>query len=97
METSKEAFLAWLAVDPRYANREVGRQLVGELHRRLWQRDCTHVWLSWELVDGKTTQREMIDGLGKVVQVSDMPYYATTRSMARSYLMARRYFAPQTA
>jgi 7-keto-8-aminopelargonate synthetase-like enzyme/acyl-CoA synthetase (AMP-forming)/AMP-acid ligase II/GNAT superfamily N-acetyltransferase/acyl carrier protein len=77
METSTEAFLAWLAVDPHHAKRGVSERLLHELHARLVNRGCTHLWMSWEIVDGDSSVQQLAESHGRVVQVAEMPYYAS--------------------
>jgi GNAT superfamily N-acetyltransferase len=76
MDNVREAFLAWLAVDPRWANQGVAARLVRELHGRLAARNCHHVWVSWEISDGQSTPTDVAKLLGRIDRTVDMPFYA---------------------
>jgi ribosomal protein S18 acetylase RimI-like enzyme len=99
METSSEAFLAWLAVDPAYAEQGVAERLLNELRGRLETRGCSHVWMSWEIVDGNRSLEQLAQSLGHVVRVAEMPYFMTplgTRHAPRS-IVPEPHFSARAA
>ena len=84
MEKSKEAFLAWMAVDPKFANRGVSDAITAEMKARLLQRGCEHMWLSWEFVDGTMSLEQHIQRVGQPESMVEMPFFAVTTSAEAS-------------
>lgn len=80
MEQSREAFLAWMAVDPKFASRGISDEITAELKTRLLQRGCEHMWLSWEFVDGTIPLEQHIQRFGEPESMVEMPFYGVTTS-----------------
>ncbi len=75
METADEAFLAWMAVAPEYANLGVSDAMCAELRHRLVARGYSRLWLSWEFVDGKVRMEDHVSRMGQLESTVDMPFY----------------------
>ncbi|MCA9214789.1 MAG: GNAT family N-acetyltransferase, partial [Planctomycetales bacterium] len=84
MESAREAFLAWIAVRPEFSGEGVSAALVEQLRSRLLARHYTHIWLSWEFVDGDISMEQHCERFGDVVRVVEMPCYVTRNSTASS-------------
>ena len=68
MENAREAFIAWLAVAPAFANKGIAEALLNDLHCRLIDRGYTHLWMSWEFVDGRAQVPDYIGRLGQLLR-----------------------------
>jgi GNAT superfamily N-acetyltransferase len=93
METTREAFLAWMAVDPDFAEQGVGARLLNELRSRLVARGYTHAWVSWELVDGALPAQQLAEVLGTIVQTAEMPYFGVPLSRGPAPIVPEPHFS----
>ena len=75
METADEAFLAWMAVAPEFANLGVSDAMCLELKHRLVARGYSRLWLSWEFVDGGVQMDDHVARMGELDTTIEMPFY----------------------